>query len=51
MISATHQIPLDQLLKDLQKRDAVQELFDQALHEKVLAFLENNAKIETEPAK
>jgi trigger factor len=51
MIAATHQIPLDQLLKDLQKRDSVRELFDQALHEKVLAFLESNAKIETEPAK
>lgn len=51
MIAATHQIPLDQFLKDLQKRDAVNELYDQALHEKVLAFLENNAKVETAPAK
>ena len=51
MIAATHQIPLEQLLKDLQKRDAVSELFDQALHEKVLEFLENNAKIETVPPK
>jgi trigger factor len=51
MISATNQIPLEQLLKDLQKRDAVHELYDQALHEKVLEFLENNAKVETAPAK
>jgi trigger factor len=51
MIAATNQIPLDQLLKDLQKRDAVRELYDQALHEKVLEFLESNAKIETVPAK
>jgi trigger factor len=51
MIAATHQIPLDQLLKDLQKRDAVRELYDQALHEKVLEFLETNAKVETVPAK
>jgi trigger factor len=50
MIAATHQIPLEQLLKDLQKREAVGELYDQALHEKVLAFLESNAKIETMPA-
>jgi trigger factor len=51
MIAATNQIPLDQLLKDLQKRDAVRELYDQALHEKVFEFLENNAKIETAPPK
>jgi trigger factor len=50
MIAATHQIPLEQLLKDLQKREAVGELYDQALHEKVLVFLESNAKIETVPA-
>lgn len=46
MIAATNQIPLDQLLRDLQKRDAVRELYDQALQEKVFEFLENNAKIE-----
>ncbi|HXC35614.1 MAG TPA: trigger factor [Candidatus Acidoferrales bacterium] len=51
MIAATHQIPLEQLLKDLQKREAVHELYDQALHEKVLGFLEDNAKIEAVPAK
>lgn len=51
VIAATYQISLDQFLKDLQKRNAVQELYDQALHEKVLEFLENNAKIETVPAK
>ena len=51
MIAATNQIPLEQLLKDLQKREAVHELYDQALHEKVMEFLETNAKIETVPAK
>jgi trigger factor len=51
LISATHQIPIDQLLKDLQKRDAVHELYDQALHEKVMDFLETNARIEAVPAK
>jgi trigger factor len=51
MIATTHQIPLEQLLKDLQKREAVGELYDQALHEKVLVFLESNATIETVPAK
>ena len=51
IISATHQIPLDGFLKDLQKRNAINELFDQALHEKVLGFLESNAKVEIVPAK
>ncbi len=51
MIAATNQIPLDQFLKDLQKRDAVRELYDQALYEKVMQFLETNAKVETVPAK
>jgi trigger factor len=51
MIAATNQIPLDQFLKDLQKRDGVRELYDQALHEKIIEFLEKNAKVETVPAK
>ncbi|MGH7943085.1 MAG: trigger factor [Limisphaerales bacterium] len=50
VIAATHQIPLEQFLKDLQKREAIGELYDQALHEKVMEFLENNAKVETVPA-
>ena len=45
-----YQIPLDKFIKDLQKRNGVQELFDQVAHEKVLKFLEENAKIETVPA-
>ncbi len=50
ILAATYQIPLDKFLKDLQKRDGVQALYEQALHEKVLEFLENNAKVETVPA-
>ena len=50
MTAATYQIPLDKFLQDLQKRNGVQDLYEQALHEKVLAFLETNAKIETTPA-
>ena len=49
-LSAMYQIPLDKFLQDVQKRNAVQELYDQVAHEKVLDFLENNAKIETVPA-
>jgi hypothetical protein len=47
-----YQMPFDQFLKDLQKRDGVNELYDQVLHEKVLDFLEKNAVIsEGTPAK
>jgi trigger factor len=49
--AATYQVPLDKFLKDLQKRNGVQELYEQAIHEKVLKFLEDNAKIETAPTK
>ena len=49
-LAAMYQIPLDQFLKDLQKRNGVNELYDQIAHEKVLAFLEQNAKIEDIPA-
>jgi trigger factor len=45
-LAAAYQIPLEKFLKDLQKRNGVAELFDQIAHEKVLAFLEQNAKIE-----
>ena len=49
-LAAMYQIPLEQFLKDLQKRNGVPELYDQIAHEKVLAFLEQNAKIEDVPA-
>ncbi len=49
-LAAMYQIPLEKFLKDLQKRNGVPELFDQIAHEKVLAFLEQNAKIEDVPA-
>jgi trigger factor len=51
IIAATYQIPLEKFLKDLQKRDGLNELYEQATREKVLKFLEDNAKIETVPAK
>ena len=49
-LSQAYQIPPDQFLKDLQKRNGVNELYDQIAHEKVLNFLEINAKIENVPA-
>jgi trigger factor len=45
-IAALHQIPLDQFIKDLQKRDAVGDLFEQVSHEKALDIIEKSAKIE-----
>jgi trigger factor len=49
-LAMAYQIPLEKFLKDLQKRNGVVELYDQIAHEKVLAFLEQNAKIEEIPA-
>jgi FKBP-type peptidyl-prolyl cis-trans isomerase (trigger factor) len=44
-LAAMYQMPFDQFLKDLQKREGVPELYDQVLHEKVLDLLEKNAVI------
>ena len=49
-LAQAYQIPPDQFIKDLQKRNGVNELYDQIAHEKVLNFLEINAKIENVPA-
>jgi len=48
-LAAAYQIPPDQFIKDLQKRNGLNELYDQIAHEKVLEFLEINAKIENVP--
>ena len=49
-LAAMYQMPFEQFLKDVQKRNGVNEFYDQIAHEKVLAFLEQNAKIEDVPA-
>jgi trigger factor len=49
-LAAAYQIPPDKFIKDLQKRSGINELYDQIAHEKVLAFLENNAKVTDVPA-
>ncbi|TAK92636.1 MAG: trigger factor, partial [Verrucomicrobia bacterium] len=49
-IAAMNQIPVEKFVKDLQKRNGFVEIYDQLAHEKVLEFLENNAKVETIPA-
>lgn len=48
-LATMYQIPPDKFLKDLQKRNGVVELYDQVAHEKVLAFLEQSARIEDVP--
>ena len=51
-LAMMYQMPFDQFIKDLQKRDGVNELYQQVLHEKVLDLLEKNATLtETAPAK
>ena len=44
-LAMMYQMPLDQFIKDLQKRNGVNELYDQVLHEKVLDLIEKNAVI------
>jgi trigger factor len=45
-----YQMPADKFLKDLQKRNGVIEVYDQIMNEKVIDFLQQNAKIEDVPA-
>jgi trigger factor len=45
-LAALYQIPPQQLLKDLQNRNALIEIYDEIAREKVLEFLENNARID-----
>ncbi len=46
LLASAYQIPLEQFLKDLQKRDGVNELYEQVAHEKVLELVEKSAQIE-----
>ncbi len=51
-LAMMYQTPVDQFIKDLQKRNGINELYDQVLHEKVLELLERNAIItESVPTK
>jgi len=49
-LAAMYQIPPDKFVKDLQKRNGLVEIYDQVMNEKVLDFLQQNAKIEEVPA-
>jgi trigger factor len=46
-LAMMYQMPFDQFLKDLQKRNGVNELYDQVLREKVLDLIEKQAVIST----
>lgn len=46
-MASMYQIPPEKFIKDLQKRNGIVEIYDQLSSEKVLEFLENNAKVET----
>jgi trigger factor len=47
-MAAMYQIPPEKFAKDLQKRNGLIEIYDQVMNEKVLEFLQQNAKIEDE---
>jgi trigger factor len=49
-LAGMYQIPPDKFLKDLQKRNGLIEVYDQIMNEKVIDFLEKNAKFEDVPA-
>jgi trigger factor len=48
-LAGLYQIPADKFLKDLQKRNGLIEVFDQIMNEKVIDFLQQNAKLEDVP--
>ena len=50
-LAMMYQMPIEQFLKDLQKRNGVNELYEQVISEKVMELLEKNAAVtETTPA-
>jgi trigger factor len=49
-LAAMYQIAPDKFVKDLQKRNGLIEIYDQLMNEKVVDFLQQNAKIEDVPA-
>lgn len=49
-LAGMYQMPADKFLKDLQKRNGLIEIYDQIMNEKVIEFIQQNAKIEDVPA-
>lgn len=52
VLASSYNMAPDKLTKELEKRDGMADVFQQLLHEKVIDFLQENAKIEhVEPGK
>jgi len=49
-LAGMYQITPEKFLKDLQKRNGIIEIYDQLMNEKVIDFIQANAKIEDVPA-
>jgi len=45
-LATAYQIPVEKFIKDLQKRNGVNEIYEQIAHEKVVRLLEHNAQFE-----
>jgi trigger factor len=45
-MAGMYQVPVDKFVKDLQQRNGIVEIYDQIANEKVLDFIQQNAKIE-----
>ena len=48
-LAGLYQIPADKFLKDLQKRNGLIDIYDQIMNERVIDFIQQNAKIEDVP--
>jgi hypothetical protein len=50
VLAQANQMAPKKFLQELEKRNGVPEIYQQIIHEKVLDFLHNSAKIEDVPA-
>lgn len=50
VMAQSHKMAPQKLMEELQKREALPEVYQQLVHEKVIEFLHDNAKIEDVPA-
>ena len=50
VMAQSHKMAPQKLMEELQKREALPEVYQQLVHEKVIDFLNDNAKIEDVPA-
>jgi trigger factor len=49
-LAGMYQIPPEKFVKDLQKKNGLAEIYDQLVNEKVVDYLQQNAKVEEVPA-